>query len=46
MQREAIFISALHLRLGAILTSPLVRAQQTAEIVARELRLLDAPRGG
>ncbi|MGA2479652.1 MAG: phosphohistidine phosphatase SixA [Spirochaetia bacterium] len=42
MEREAAFISALRLRLDAILTSPLVRAQQTAEIVARELRLLDA----
>jgi phosphohistidine phosphatase len=42
MEREAVFISALRLRLDAILTSPLVRAQQTAEIVARELRLLDA----
>jgi phosphohistidine phosphatase len=42
MEREAAFISALRLRLDAILTSPLVRAQQTAEIIARELRLLDA----
>ena len=42
MEREAVFISALRLRLDAIMTSPLVRAHQTAEIVARELRLLDA----
>jgi phosphohistidine phosphatase len=42
MQREASFLATLRLSLDAILTSPLVRAQQTAEIVARELRLLDA----
>jgi phosphohistidine phosphatase len=42
MEREAASISALRLRLDAVLTSPLVRARQTAEIVARKLRLLDA----
>jgi phosphohistidine phosphatase len=41
MKREAIFIAGLRLRLDAILTSPLIRAHQTAEIVARELGLLD-----
>jgi phosphohistidine phosphatase len=41
MQREAIAIRQLDLKLHTIITSPLVRAQQTAEMVARELRLLD-----
>ena len=42
MEREAVLIATLRLGLDLIMTSPLVRAQQTAEIVARELRLLDA----
>jgi phosphohistidine phosphatase len=42
MGREAATIARLDLGLDAILTSPLVRAYQTAEIVARELDLLDA----
>jgi phosphohistidine phosphatase len=37
--REAKTIAALDLGLEAILTSPLVRARQTAEIVADELKL-------
>ena len=41
MEREAALIATLRLGLDLIITSPLVRAQQTAEIVARELRLLD-----
>lgn len=42
MEREAGLIATLRLGLDLIMTSPLVRAQQTAEIVARELHLLDA----
>ncbi len=41
MQREAAAIALLRLPLDAILTSPLVRARQTAEIVARATGLLD-----
>jgi phosphohistidine phosphatase len=37
--REAGAIALLRLGLDLIMTSPLVRARQTAEIVARELRL-------
>jgi phosphohistidine phosphatase len=39
--REAKTIAALELELDAIITSPLVRARQTAEIVADELKLRD-----
>lgn len=39
--REAKTIAALDLELDAIITSPLVRARQTAEIVADELKLRD-----
>jgi phosphohistidine phosphatase len=42
MERGALLIATLRLGLDLIMTSPLVRAQQTAEIVARELHLLDA----
>jgi phosphohistidine phosphatase len=41
MGREAQTIRKLNLGLDAIITSPLTRAQQTAEIVAEELDLLD-----
>jgi phosphohistidine phosphatase len=41
MAREADFIAQLDLGLDAILTSPLVRAYQTAEIVAERLSILD-----
>jgi len=41
MEREAKSIAKLDLALDAVLTSPLVRAAQTAEIVARELKLRD-----
>jgi phosphohistidine phosphatase len=41
MQREAETIAKLDLDLDLILTSPLVRAKQTAEIVATELDLED-----
>jgi phosphohistidine phosphatase len=41
MKREAKTIGALELGLDVILTSPLVRAQQTAEIVAKELKMRD-----
>lgn len=41
MQRETLTIRQLDLKLEVIVTSPLVRAYQTAELVARELRLLD-----
>jgi phosphohistidine phosphatase len=41
MLREADFIAQLDLGLDAILTSPLVRAYQTAEIVAERLNMLD-----
>jgi phosphohistidine phosphatase len=39
---EAKTIAALRLELDVIITSPLVRARQTAEIVAKELGLRDA----
>jgi phosphohistidine phosphatase len=42
MEREASTMALLRLPLGRILTSPLVRAQQTAEIVARALNLGDS----
>jgi len=42
MEREALTLALLRLPLDRILTSPLVRARQTAEIVARRLNLLDA----
>ncbi len=41
MARQAIAIAKMDLALDAILTSPLVRAYQTAEIVAQELKQLD-----
>jgi phosphohistidine phosphatase len=41
MEREASTMAQLKLPLGVILTSPLVRARQTAEIVARALGLSD-----
>ncbi len=40
MEREAATLEALRLSLDAIVTSPLVRAHQTAEIVARKVGLL------
>jgi phosphohistidine phosphatase len=39
MEREAAAIAQLRPTLNAILTSPLVRARQTAEIVAKKLHL-------
>jgi phosphohistidine phosphatase len=39
MEREADTIAELDLALEAIVTSPLVRARQTAEIVAKRLKL-------
>jgi phosphohistidine phosphatase len=42
MEREASTLALLRLPLDLIITSPLVRAQQTAEIVARRLNLMDA----
>jgi phosphohistidine phosphatase len=42
MQSEADSIKKLKLGLKAILTSPLTRAFQTAEIVAQELQMLEA----
>lgn len=42
MEREAKTIGKLGLKLDAIVTSPLVRAAQTARIVADELDLRDA----
>ena len=42
MEREASALALLRLPLDLIITSPLVRAQQTAEIVARRLNLMDA----
>jgi phosphohistidine phosphatase len=42
MQKEAAAIALLRPGLDAILTSPMVRARQTAEIVAKKLRLLQA----
>ncbi len=41
MAVEAATIAKLNLGLDAILTSPLVRAYQTAEIVAQKLKLMD-----
>jgi phosphohistidine phosphatase len=41
MEREAIAIGTLPLKLESILTSPLLRAKQTAEIVAQRLGLCD-----
>jgi phosphohistidine phosphatase len=41
MQREARAIADLTLELDAIVTSPLLRARQTAEIVASQLKLRD-----
>ncbi len=41
MVREAATIARLGLNLDLILTSPLVRAYQTAEIIAQELNLMD-----
>ena len=41
MAREAVTIAKLYLNLDVILTSPLVRAYQTAEIVAQHLNLTD-----
>jgi phosphohistidine phosphatase len=41
MAREAITIKRLNLKLAAIRTSPLTRAHQTAETVAKELALED-----
>ena len=42
MEKEAAAIARLGLRLDTILTSPLVRARQTAEIVTKELQLAQA----
>ena len=42
MEREAATLAALRIEPDLILTSPLVRARQSAEIVARRLRRLDA----
>ncbi len=42
MQREARAIAELSLDLDAIVTSPLTRARQTAEIIASRLKLRDA----
>lgn len=41
MTRQAATIATLDLELDAVLTSPLMRAYQTAEIVARQLNRLD-----
>ena len=41
MVREAETIAALNLTFDGIVTSPLVRAYQTAEIVARRLKAMD-----
>ena len=41
MEREAHAIADLSLELDAIVTSPLLRARQTAEIVANRLKLRD-----
>jgi phosphohistidine phosphatase len=41
MQREAAAIRALNLSIDVIASSPLVRALQTAHIVAQQLKLLD-----
>jgi phosphohistidine phosphatase len=42
MEREAASLSALGIAPDAIITSPLARARQTAEIVARRLRIPDS----
>jgi len=42
MEEEAAAIAELRPTLDMVLTSPLVRARQTAEIVARKLRLMKA----
>jgi phosphohistidine phosphatase len=41
IQREAVSIDRLKLEIDLIITSPLTRAVQTAEIVARQLKLID-----
>jgi phosphohistidine phosphatase len=41
MKREAKTIAQLDLKLDAIISSPLVRARQTAEIVAKKLKMRD-----
>jgi len=41
MEREARTIAQLDLKLDAIVSSPLVRARQTAEIVAKKLKIRD-----
>ena len=41
MQRAATALAALDLEIEAIVASPLLRARQTAEVIARELRLTD-----
>jgi phosphohistidine phosphatase len=41
MKREAATIAKLGIRLDVILSSPLVRAFQTAEIVAKRLEIMD-----
>lgn len=41
MTRAAKTLAALHLEIDAIVTSPLVRAKQTATIVAKKLKLAD-----
>lgn len=43
MEREAASLSTLDLRVERLLTSPLLRARQTAEIVARGLSIPDMP---
>jgi phosphohistidine phosphatase len=43
MEREASFIARLGVRPDLVLTSPLLRARQTAEIMARGLGLSSAP---
>jgi phosphohistidine phosphatase len=42
MEKEAAAIARVRPAVDAILTSPLLRARQTAEIVAKKLRLADA----
>jgi phosphohistidine phosphatase len=44
MDREAATLARLELRIDVVLTSPLLRAKQTAEIVAGRLDLLDSLR--
>jgi phosphohistidine phosphatase len=41
MRRQARTLARLNLRLDMIITSPLTRAFQTAEIVARELKMVE-----